>query len=184
MKPRRFFFSSPAQAAGSLLCLLALFGQPRTGGAESVGARIINDAAESAIRALAGATAVHLSLTAAPLDPRLRLPACDQPLRAFIPDDQVRAHTTVGVRCEGSVRWTIYTSIAVETEAPVLIARYGLPRDANLAASDVQLATRRVPGLLDSYLTEATTVAGQRLKRLRWLPASRSSRWKLWRRRS
>lgn len=150
---------------GALLGLLALFGQPPIGYADSVGARLINEAAESAIRALAGATAAHLSLTAAPLDPRLRLPACDQPLHAFIPDDQVRAHTTVGVRCEGSVRWTIYTSIAVETEATVLIARYGLPRDASLTASDVQLATRRVPGLLESYLTDPATVAGQRLKR-------------------
>ncbi len=124
------------------------------------------DAAESEIRSLAGATAAHLSLTAAPIDPRLRLPACDpSPLHAFILDNQVRAHTTVGVRCEGSVRWTIYTSIGVETEAAVLIARYALPRDANLAASDLQLATRRVPGLLDSYLTDVAAAAGQRLKR-------------------
>jgi flagella basal body P-ring formation protein FlgA len=165
MKARRFFFSALARAAGALLCLLALFSQSRIGHAQTVGAHLINDAAESEIRSLAGATAAHLSLTAAPIDPRLRLPACDQPLHAFIPDDQVRAHTTVGVRCEGSVRWTIYTSIGVETEAAVLIARYALPRDANLAASDLQLATRRVPGLLDSYLTDAATAAGQRLRR-------------------
>lgn len=165
MKTRRSFFRAPTQAAGTLLCLMALFARPPIGHAENVGPRLINEAAESEIRSLAGATAGHLSLTVAPIDPRLRLPACDQPLRAFIPDGQVRAHTTVGVRCEGSVRWTIYTSIGVETDATVLVARYALPRDANLAASDLQLATRRVPGLLDSYLTDAASAAGQRLKR-------------------
>lgn len=165
MKPLRLFIAAPTRASATLLCLLACINQPRIGHTEGIGARLITDAAESEIRSVAGATASHLSLTASPLDPRLRLPACDQPLHAFIPDNQVRAHTTVGVRCEGSVRWTIYTSIAVETEAAVLIARYALPRDANLAASDVQLATRRVPGLLDSYLTDVAAAAGQRLKR-------------------
>ncbi len=165
MKPHRLLSAAAGPWAAALLCVLALLSQPQAVRAQSVGARLITDAAEREIRALAGARGAHLLLTAVPLDPRLRLPSCDQPLHAFIPDDQVRAHTTVGVRCEGSVRWTIYTSIAVETEAAVLIARYALPRDANLAASDVQLATRRVPGLLDSYLTDAASAAGQRLKR-------------------
>lgn len=165
MKPNRSFLRASARAAGALLFLLALLAQSRIGYAESVGARLINEAAERAIRAQAGEAAAHLSLTPAPLDPRLRLPACDQPLHALITDGQVRPQTTLAVRCEGSVRWTIYTSIAVETEAAVLIARYGLPRDADLSASDVQLVTRRVPGLIDGYLTEVATIAGQRLRR-------------------
>jgi len=165
MKPQRVLRSGPTPAAAALLSLLVLLDQPRIGHAETVGARLINEAAESEIRAQAGAAASHLSLTAAPLDPRLRLPACDQPLHAFITDGQVRAQTTLGVRCEGSVRWTIYTSIAVATEAAVLVARYALPRDANLAASDFELVTRRVPGLLDNYLSDSAAVAGQRLKR-------------------
>ena len=165
MNPHRLPSVSIARAIGAALCLLAVLGPERIAHAQSVGASLINDAAESLIRAQAGAASAHLTLTPAPLDPRLRLPACDQPLRAFITDGQVRAQTTIGVRCEGAVRWTIYTSIAVETNASVLIARYALPRDANLSASDVQLVTRRVPGLLDSYLTDLAAVAGQRLKR-------------------
>src|SRR5690348_7467954 len=160
----RFLLLAVARAASVVLCLLAVLDPARVAHAQSVGAGLINDAAESVIRAQAGAAAADLTLTPAPLDPRLRLPACDQPLHAFIPDGQVRAQTTLGVRCEGAVRWTIYTSIAVETEARVLIARYALPRDANVSASDIQLVTRRVPGLLDSYLTDVAAVAGQRLR--------------------
>src|SRR5579862_3431286 len=128
MKPHRSLLRGPARAAGALLCLLAALSQPAIVRAQSVGARLISEAAEQEIRAHAGAAAGQLSLTPAPLDPRLRLPACDQPLHAFITDGQVRAQTTLGVRCEGSVRWTIYTSIGVETESAVLIARYALPR--------------------------------------------------------
>jgi flagellar basal body P-ring formation protein FlgA len=130
-----------------------------------VGARLINQAAEDALRAEAGATPGRLFLTPAPLDPRLRLPACDQPLHAFLTDGQVRQQTTLGVRCEGSVRWTIYTSINVETEAPVLVARTALPRDATLTAADFQLLTRRVPGLIGSYLCDPGALAQQRLRR-------------------
>ncbi len=160
---------APARVAALLLvpmlAMLAPASAGAAGGGETIGARAIYQAAVSALRAQAGAAGEHLSLTPAPLDPRLRLPACDQPLHAFITDGQIRAQTTLGVRCEGTVRWTIYTSVAVETEAPVLIARYALPRDATLTAADFQLVTRRVPGLISSYFTDLSTLAGQRLKR-------------------
>ena len=65
-----------------------------------------------------------LLLQPAPLDPRLRVAACDRPLNGFLTDTSaLRYQTTVGVRCEGSVRWTIYTTVRVETQAPVLVAR-------------------------------------------------------------
>jgi len=125
----------------------------------------ITQAAERAIRAQAGARSA-LSLTPAPLDPRLRLAACGHPLDAFITDGaQIHYQTTVGVRCTGRVRWTIYTSITVESLAPVLVARYALPLDAALTAADFQLQTRRVPGLISAYLSDPSALAGQRLAR-------------------
>jgi flagella basal body P-ring formation protein FlgA len=127
--------------------------------------RVIGQAAEQALRAQAGSSAAQLSLTVAPLDPRLRLPNCDQPLQAFITGDgQVRHQTTVGVRCAGTVRWTIYTSVTVESSIPVLIARYALPRDAMLTAADFDLQTRRVPGLASDYPVNANALVGQRLR--------------------
>mgnify|MGYP001548070343 CR=1 FL=1 len=130
------------------------------------GLQLISQAAQRAIRAQAGTQGATLSLTPAPLDPRLRLAACDRPLDAFITDGgQIHYQTTVGVRCAGRVRWTIYTSVTVESLATVLVARYALPRDAALTAADFQSQTRRVPGLLSGYLTDAAALAGQRLKR-------------------
>jgi len=126
----------------------------------------ISRAALLAVRRLAGRSAATLSLTAAPLDARLRLPGCDLPLEAFVTGDgQIHAQTTVGVRCAGAVRWTIYTSITAETVAPVLTARYALPLGAALTAADFQLQTRRLPGLLRNYLADPAALAGQRLRR-------------------
>jgi flagella basal body P-ring formation protein FlgA len=160
-------FSARACAC-ALLCAL-LQAHPSctlADGAESIGPRVIEQAAMNALRAQAGTDAsTQLLLTPAPLDPRLRLPACDQPLRSQLTEGEVRHQTTMAVHCEGTVRWTIYTSITVETEAKLLVAQYALPRDATLTMADFQLTTRRVPGLIGGYVTDSSAVNGQRLKR-------------------
>lgn len=126
----------------------------------------ISAAALNAVRAQAGAAADRLTLEPAPLDPRLRVAACDRPLTGFLTDgDPLHFQTTVGVRCEGKVHWTIYTSVRVESQAPVLVARRSLGRNADISATDFKLEPRRVPGLLSAYVTDPAALAGSRLSR-------------------
>ncbi len=127
---------------------------------------LIRAAAEDAVRAQAGAGASLLILQAAALDPRLRVASCDRGLTGFLTDSNpLRYQTTVGVRCEGSVRWTIYTSVRVESQAAVLVARRTLARNDEISAGDFKLETRRVPGILSAYVTDPAALAGQRLSR-------------------
>ena len=139
----------------------------RAGGAvEFVDPANIDAAAKEAVRAQAGPGATTLSLQAGPLDPRMRLVACDHPLQGFVTGDgQLHYQTTVGVRCDGSTRWTIYTSVIVQSQAAVLVARRPLARDVELTAADFRSETRRVPGLISAYVTEPTALSGQRLRR-------------------
>lgn len=135
-------------------------------GATNVDLAAISAAAENAVRASAGDSAHQLLLQPAELDPRLRISSCDRALTAFLTDTSpLRYQTTVGVRCDGSVRWTIYTSVRVETQAPVLVARKPMQRDDELTATDFKLETRRVPGMLSAYVTDITALKGQRLRR-------------------
>lgn len=125
---------------------------------------LISAAALDAVRALAGPAASGLILQPAPLDARLRVAACDRPLKGFITGEgQLLHQTTVGVRCEGAIRWTIYTSVSVESQTAVLVARRALNRDAELSAADFQLETRRVPGVASAYVTDSAALSGQRL---------------------
>jgi flagellar basal body P-ring formation protein FlgA len=127
---------------------------------------LISAAAENAVRAQAGANAKLLTLQAAPLDARLRVAACDRPLTGSLTDSNLlRAQTTVAVRCEGPVRWTIYTSVNVESQATVLVARRALARNAETTAADFQLESRRVPGMISAYVTDTGALSGQRLSR-------------------
>jgi len=141
----------------TLFICTALLAGPSAGlrAATTIDLAAISAAAESAVRARAGATADQLILEAAPLDPRLRVSGCDRALTGFLTDTSpLRYQNTVGVRCDGSVRWTVYTSVHVESQTVVLVARRALGRDAETAAADFKLETRRVPGLPSAYVTD------------------------------
>jgi len=134
------------------------------GAVDLIDPALISAAAQDAVRALAGPAASGLILQPAPLDARLRVAACDRPLKGFITGQgQLLHQTTVGVRCEGAIRWTIYTSVSVESQIAVLVARRPLNRDAELAAADFQLDTRRVPGVASAYVTDSAALHEQRL---------------------
>lgn len=149
-----------AIALGAFLVVARL----EAGGTEDPGA--ITRAAEQAVRAAAGSAGVgsDLFLNSSPLDARLRLAACELPLHGFLTDtNPLRYQNTVGVRCEGNTRWTIYTTVRVETQAPVLVTRRAMQRDEELDAAGFRLESRRVPGLLSGYVTDPAALKGQRL---------------------
>jgi flagella basal body P-ring formation protein FlgA len=135
-----------------------------SGAAELMDPAAIRAAAENTVRTLAGASAGQLTLQVAPLDTRLRVSACDRALTGFISGGSaLRYQTTVGVRCEGSIRWTIYISVSVESQASVLIALRSMPRDTEVTPADFKVESRRVPGVASAYISDPEALSGQRL---------------------
>jgi len=126
----------------------------------------VRAAAEQAVHEAAGVPAAELIATADPIDPRLRLALCPEPLHALIAGDgQLRDHTTVAVRCEAGPRWSLYLGVTVAAEVPVLVAQRALPRDAVPAPGDFKPVLRRLPGLAGNYVRDEATLAGQHLQR-------------------
>ncbi len=122
-------------------------------------------AAEAAVQRAAGKTPGVVAV-AAPLDPRLQLNACNSAPQGFIAGDgQLHDSTTVGVRCDAPVRWTIYIRVALSAEIPVLVARRALPRDTKPQIADFELTKRTVPGLSNRYIGDAQQLAGRKLRR-------------------
>jgi len=123
-------------------------------------------AAEQAVRREVRLGEGEMVVRVQSLDPRLRLAECDRPLTAAVAGDgQVRAHTTVAVRCEGEVHWTIYISVSIDSDFSVLVARHALARDAEPSPLDFELMPRRLPGLTTDYVTRPTMLSGQRLRK-------------------
>lgn len=130
----------------------------------------IQAAAEQFVRGRLQTGQGKVFVQAASLDPRLRLPACASPLEAFANSEaNFSARTIVGVRCSAKAQWTLYVPVSVEVETQVLVLRRGLARRARIEATDVELQTRRLPGTLTNFISDAQQLQGHRLKRA--LPA-------------
>lgn len=101
-----------------------------------------------------------------PLDPRLRLKACSQPLEAFMPPGgRTMGNTTVGVRCPDDGGWNIYVSARINVFAPVLVARQPIARGDTLQKNDLELVERNIASLPYGYYSESEAVTGMLAKR-------------------
>ncbi len=111
--------------------------------------------AEAAVRAsLPSSTGAYI-VTAAALDPRLRLAACSTPLAAAAaPLRAGQSRTLVSVKCDGSSPWTWNVPVSLEIEQRALVARVPIARGAALSAADITQDTRRVPGITTRYLSD------------------------------
>lgn len=130
-------------------------------------AAILHAASSYAIAAarseLSGA---KLSVTPSPLDSRLALPACGQPLSAFRPDGgAVVGNTVIGVRCSGVHPWTLYVPVRVSARLPVVVAARPLTRGVQLSTGDLRLAVHDLGNLAYGYLTAKSQALGQVLTR-------------------
>jgi flagellar basal body P-ring formation protein FlgA len=130
----------------------------------------VQGSAETFVRSQLPKSSDKYFLTASRLDARLRLAQCPVALESFLQTPgALSAHTTVGVRCPALNPWTVYVQIALEQEVSVLVLRRALARRSRIELNDVELQTRRVPGIGSSFISDLTIAEGRRLRRA--LPA-------------
>lgn len=126
----------------------------------------IQAAAEQFVRASLPENSVKHFVTANNLDSRLRLDECASPLEAFSQGTGMNTgRMTVGVRCPAANPWTIYVQVTVEVEVSVLVLRRPLARRARVELADVEPQVRRLPGSASTFVNDAATLQGHRLKR-------------------
>lgn len=101
-----------------------------------------------------------------PLDPRLRLAACDSDLTQSLESPaQPVGRVTVRVSCEGSTPWAVFVPAQVRIFRPVVVVKTALRRDSIIGAGDVALVEQDVSLLNRGYVTEVEQVIGRKLTR-------------------
>lgn len=100
------------------------------------------------------------------LDPRLRLPLCDQELLTSLesPAEPI-GRVTLRVRCDGSAPWTVFVPGQVRLYREVVTASRPLKREAVLTEMDLAMAERDVGLLSQGYLTTLQQAVGKKLTR-------------------
>ncbi|GAB5413251.1 MAG: hypothetical protein Cons2KO_08540 [Congregibacter sp.] len=101
-----------------------------------------------------------------PLDARLRPAKCDQPLEI------VRSHVgraigpvSYGVRCAGSVPWTLYLNADVSAAITHPVLKTPLPRGALISESDLVMRERRITTQATDLIMDPKVAVGMELKR-------------------
>ncbi len=100
------------------------------------------------------------------LDPRLRLPACTEPLTTTLesPAEPI-GRVTLRVRCDGAAPWTVFVPGQVRLYREVVIVTRPLKRDNLVTDMDIMLAERDVGLLNQGYLTTQQQAIGKKLTR-------------------
>lgn len=125
----------------------------------------IREAAERFVRSQMPPGQSDTIVTAARLDPRLRLARCAGPLEAsFLSGARLQAQVSVAVGCRRGADWTLYVPVSVQSRIHVLALRGPQVQGARLTAEDVAEETRLVSGLTVGYVTDVAQLSRSTLR--------------------
>lgn len=105
-----------------------------------------------------------VSVAILPLDPRLRLKPCVQPV-FHLPSSNLRGRVSLKVSCQDpAASWSIFLPAQISLSAEVATIRQPMSRGAVLQASDIALQHRDVTNVRNGWL-RAEQAIGMALKR-------------------
>jgi flagella basal body P-ring formation protein FlgA len=151
------------------LALLGLSAPANSQGAETPAAQslpAVRSAAEAALRRQLDAGTTGVILEAAALDSRLRLVACPAPLatNATLPRG-TQSRVMVRVACNSNIYWSVNVPVDIHRKTDVLVMRRAVGRGENIAAADVLVQSRVLPGLTSQFISRPADLAGRLTRR-------------------
>lgn len=123
------------------------------------------DAVEAFVRQELRGASGQVSVTALPLDGRLRLPACAS-YQAYLSNPSARlvGNVSVGLRCLSPARWSVFVPVKIAIETSYLAAAVPLTAGQTVQLSDLAVLTGDLGSLPASVLTDPIQAIGKTLK--------------------
>ena len=108
-------------------------------------------------------TAPNTRFQISPIDPRLQLKACDQPLEVHSSNLTVPrgGRVTLKIACEGSNPWRIYVPARIQTMVNVISLARPLASGATISAGDLTTTPVNANQQVSAYLTSPDEAIGQ-----------------------
>jgi len=101
-----------------------------------------------------------------PLDKRLRLPQCSEPLSTLpSQSSKVLGPLNIGVRCNGEKPWTIYVRANVSAQQSVPVLVRPLPRHAIITRDDLKLLDQPIHSATNGVIFDPNQIIGMELLR-------------------
>lgn len=106
----------------------------------------------------------EVSLT--PLDSRLNLPQCAEPVEVFTTTGLIKAgRTTIGVRCNTEKKWSIFTSAIIKTYQMVVVLSQPIQRGEILTRQHLAIEKREVSNLREDFVTQPEQIENKQATR-------------------
>ncbi|MGB3270782.1 MAG: flagellar basal body P-ring formation chaperone FlgA [Rhodanobacter sp.] len=154
------------RATIAVVALFGLLGSATAHAAATQSLDSVRATAEQAMRDHYGRPGSRVVANTEPLDLRLQLDACTEPLRALVSDQaQPRSRMTVPVQCPQPGGWTVRVPVHLQVFRQVLVSSRALLRGDGIGAADVHAEERDVTRLGYGYLDNLDQVAGRTLAR-------------------
>ena len=126
----------------------------------------IREVARAFVAAQYGDEKGEVEIVPGKLDPRLRMPKCDQDLDAEYSASSSRGGSlTVNIRCNGIKPWSIYVPVQVKVMQNVVVLAHSVQRNRIIRRSDVRVEKRDINRMHSGYFTDPKEVIGKKLKR-------------------
>ena len=108
----------------------------------------------------------NYKIEALPLDSRLALPLCENPLQVFVQSGALKpGRNTLGVRCTAGQNWMIYSQVVLKSYKDVLVLSKPLRRNEIITAEAVTRETREVSSLQQGYLVDPAMIVNKQAAR-------------------
>lgn len=115
------------------------------------------------VRELANAPSAFndVKTSIAPLDPRLRLQACEAPIQTLTEFGNIKQkHLTVKVSCEAPTKWSLRVPVKLQVFQPVVVASQQIQRDHILTQQDLHIHKQDIAQIGDSYFQSEDELLG------------------------
>jgi flagella basal body P-ring formation protein FlgA len=101
-----------------------------------------------------------------PLDSRLNLPQCPEPLEAFTTTGLIKSgRTTIGVRCNTEKKWSIFTSAIIRTYQMVVVLSQPIQRGEIVTRQHLTIEKRETSDLREDFVTQIEQVENKQATR-------------------
>ena len=102
-----------------------------------------------------------VAVNAGAIDPNLKLAVCPDPQVFLPPGSRAWGRTSVGVRCNAPINWTIYVQATVSVKAQYLIAKAPLAQGRIVTQDDVMFETGELTQLPAGVFTDPAQAIGR-----------------------
>lgn len=101
-----------------------------------------------------------------PLDSRLNLPQCTEPLETFTTTGVIKAgRNAIGVRCNTEKKWSIFTSANIKVYQMVVVLSRPIQRGETITRQHFSIERRDVSSLREDFVTQAEQIENKQAVR-------------------